>query len=386
VILQAMTLAGAQRYPNIAAMEQALWLPPTMPVPPQPPPAPAQPLNPLPIILGTLAVVLLLGALMMGMFVASGAINLAFLNAPTPVLTVAPPTKAPEPTKAPVVPTAAPPTKAPEPTKAPVVPTAVPPTQTAFVVTATPIPTPTPTATPRFTPTPRAGETRVFADGASMVYVPAGEFTMGDSVGFGSGPPHQVYLNEFWIDRFEVTNALYKKCADAGKCQPPSQTKSNTRDSYYGNSQYDNYPVIYVSWNDANTYCTWAGKRLPTEAEWEKAARGIDARLYPWGNDDKKIETRIGGDTMPVGSYPDTASPYGALDMAGNVWEWVADWYGAEYYTISPYRNPKGPSAGDKKVMRGGGFLQMGIPSTTTDRKNYYPGSRDDDVGFRCAQ
>jgi formylglycine-generating enzyme required for sulfatase activity/predicted Ser/Thr protein kinase len=384
VILQAMTLAGAQRYPNIAAMEQALWLPPTMPVPPQPPPAPAQPLNPLPIILGTLAVVLLLGALMMGMFVASGAINLAFLNAPTPWLTTALPTKAPEPTKAPIAPTAAPPTKAPEPTKAPVAPTAA----------------------------PRAGDTRAFApDNAPMVFVPAGEFLMGSSdadrdASSDEKPQHTVYLDAFWIDKYEVTNALYKKCVDAGKCSRSSESKSYTRSSYYGNASFDNYPVIYISWNDANAYCAWAGKYLPTEAEWEKAARGADARIYPWGNQwDVRTTRRLNfsdkndptgpsdevaddgyADTAPVGSYPSGTSPYGTLDMAGNVWEWVADWYGENYYASSPRNNPKGPSSGSARVVRGGAWSSVGYYVRAAYRYRLAPTASSYYVGFRCAR
>jgi formylglycine-generating enzyme required for sulfatase activity len=316
VIFRAMTLAGAQRYPSIAAMEQALWLPPTMPAPPQPPPVP--PPNPLPIILGTLAVVLLLGALVMGMLIASGAIQLAFLNTPTPVPTPVPPTKAP------VAPTAA----------------------------------------------PRAGDTRAFApdNAPPMVFVPAGEFTMGssdaDKDAYGDEKPqHTVYLDAFWMDKYEVTNAQYKKCVDAGKCSRPSESKSYTRSSYYGNASFDNYPVIYVSWNDAKTYCEWAGKRLPTEAEWEKAARGADGRIYPWGNtfDISKVNAeRKVGDTTEVGAYPAGASPYGALDMAGNVWEWVADWYSANYYASSPRNNPTGPSSGQYRVVRGGAWLNLG--------------------------
>jgi serine/threonine-protein kinase len=193
-----------------------------------------------------------------------------------------------------------------------------------------------------------------------MVYVPAGEFTMGSNDYDDEKPPHAVYLDAFWIDKFEVTNALYKKCVDAGKCSAPQESKSSTRALYYGNSQYDNYPAINVTWENATQYCAFAKKQLPTEAQWEKAARGTDKRIYPWGDtfDVNKLNSSEGGkgDTTAVGSYPSGASPYGALDMAGNVWEWVADWYDANYYKNSPARNPTGPTSGQSRVVRGGSW------------------------------
>jgi len=222
-------------------------------------------------------------------------------------------------------------------------------------------------------------------DNAWMVLVPAGEFTMGSDN--SSEQVHQVQLDAFWIDVYEVTNALYKKCVDAGKCQPPNPTKSYTRDLYYGNAQYDNYPVIYVSWDDANTFCEWAGKRLPTEAEWEKAARGTDGRIYPWGNtfDKNLLNLSEGGkgDTTAVGRYPAGASPYGVMDMAGNVWEWVNDWYDANYYASSPRENPKGPTLGNSRVLRGGSFVGY---VRAASRYSNRPVSRDSSFGFRCAQ
>lgn len=171
-------------------------------------------------------------------------------------------------------------------------------------------------------------------DGMEMVYFPAGTFTMGlDGGRFDEEPQHEVYLDAFWIDRTKVTNATYKTFMQAGKCTTPAHEK------YYPYEEYSNYPVVYVSWEQANKYCTWAGRRLPTEAEWEKAARGTDGRLYPWGDEAPNSTllnfARKNGDIMPVGSFLEGVSPYGALDMAGNAWEWVADWYAAHYYSNS---------------------------------------------------
>jgi len=251
-----------------------------------------------------------------------------------------------------------------------------------------PAPTPVPTDSP-LTVTPRAGEERMIS-GTPMLFVPAGEFTMGSTDYDSEKPPHVVYLDAFSIDKFEVTNALYKKCVDAGKCQPPSNRSSTTRSPYYGDARYDNYPVIYVSWNDAITYCTWVAKRLPAEAEWEKAARGTDKRVYPWGNlFDKNLLNSFDGaksDTTAVGSYPGGASPYGTLDMAGNVWEWVMDWYDSGYYSGSPRNNPKGPLSGQYRVLRGGSWRDIQYYARAAHRYRATPDYRDDYVGLRCAQ
>jgi serine/threonine-protein kinase len=226
-----------------------------------------------------------------------------------------------------------------------------------------------------------------------MVYVPAGEFLMG-STGAGwrndddEQPQHTVYLDAFWIDRTEVTNNQYQKCVEAGACTAPEESKSRT---YYGNTIFDEYPVLYVDWNQASAYCQWAGARLPTEAQWEKAARGTEGRSYPWGNsgpDDNKVNfncSQCVGYTSQVGSYPDGASPYGALDMAGNASEWVADFYDRWYYTNSLASNPKGPDSGAFKVQRGGSWRDYAGDIRAADRGLSDPSNTSDKIGIRCA-
>jgi len=228
-------------------------------------------------------------------------------------------------------------------------------------------------------------------DGMTLVYIPAGELTMGSDQGAGDElPVHAVYLDAFWIDRTEATNAMYDKCLKAGQCNAHDSNHSSTRNPYYGNIVYDDYPVIFVTWEDASAYCAWAGRRLPTEAEWEKAARGTDGREYPWGNDGPdKIWLNYNnavGDTSKVGDYPNAASPYGALDMAGNVWEWVQDWYGETYYASSPASNPSGPDSGQYRVQRGGSWVIDDHYIRSAARYWAVPLSAYNYVGFRCAR
>ncbi len=246
-----------------------------------------------------------------------------------------------------------------------------------------------------------------FKDSSVMVKVPAGEFTMGSSNGDDDEKPvHQIYLDEYYIDKYEVTNRQYKRFCDAtGRSYPEDP-------DFLGMADYIRtrlgYPVVNVSWNDAKAYCEWAGKRLPTEAEWEKAARGTDAREYPWGNglpsaggfyrsnydcydgkdgSDHSIYKRDGYEyTAPVGSFPRGASPSGCADMAGNVWEWCNDWYDSEYYGSSASNNPTGPSLGSARIIRGGSWNDYAGNLRCANRLYYEPSYRYYYLGFRCSR
>ncbi|HLO13238.1 MAG TPA: SUMF1/EgtB/PvdO family nonheme iron enzyme [Anaerolineales bacterium] len=238
-----------------------------------------------------------------------------------------------------------------------------------------------------------------------MVLVPAGEFTMGRKASdefvdcqkidsecqlawlLDEEPVHQVYVDSFYIDIYEVTNALYKACQDQGACDPPKNNISNKHPDYYGNPEYDNYPVIWVDWNMAKTYCEWRGARLPTEAEWEKAARGTDARPYPWG---EKLDATFAnynysvGDTTAVGSYEKGKSPFGLYDMAGNVWEWVSSLYRPYPYDATDGR--EAPSSDENRVVRGGSWGLMGDSVSVAFRYGLKPTDANMDLGFRCAK
>ena len=233
------------------------------------------------------------------------------------------------------------------------------------------------------------GSTTMGKDDMTLLYVPAGEFTMGSDYGiFDELPIHVVNLDSFWVDQTEVTNARYALCVKDGGCKMPDFSKSYARDIYYGNSEFDNYPVIYVSWDDAKAYCSWAGRRLLTEAEWEKAARDDSGRIYPWGNntpnDNLLNYDQNVGDTTEVGKYPNGTSLYGALDIAGNVWEWVADWYDT-YYVSSSTSNPLGPASGTYRVLRGGSWNDKVNDVRSANRLRYIPANTNINIGFRCA-
>ncbi len=238
---------------------------------------------------------------------------------------------------------------------------------------------------------PRAGQTRIVRRGnvaVEQVFVPAGSFMMGDDEGRNNErPAHEVMLDAFWLDRTEVTNAQYEACVDAGVCSLPYKNSSFTRDSYYDDPAYADYPVIFVSWEDAADFAAWAGGRLPTEAEWEYAARGPEVRAYPWGNDAPSCEllnfSGCVGDTSETGKYPKGKSWVGALDMAGNVWEWVIDWYASDYYARSLANNPTGPATGEYRTLRGGSWGTFGQFMRAAYRYSGNPLYRNYYVGFR---
>jgi iron(II)-dependent oxidoreductase len=276
-------------------------------------------------------------------------------------------------------------------------------------------------------------------DGSVMVLIPAGDFIMGSSdeqveryvKQFNwdynwyedEKPQHTVYMDAYYIDKFEVTNAQYKKFVDETNHPVPTESVEDIKEIFsevfqstgqldvpeayidavmdtcepyiWKNGTYPpgkaDHPVVLVGWEDANAYAKWAGKRLPTEAEWEKAARGTDGRTYPWGEEIDATKLNYdehAGGTTKVGAYPLGVSPFGVYDMAGNVWEWVADWYGKDYYKYSPKKNPKGPQSGASHVIRGGSWKFDGYDARVADR-NYHlrnPSYIYNINGFRCAK
>jgi eukaryotic-like serine/threonine-protein kinase len=240
-------------------------------------------------------------------------------------------------------------------------------------------------------------------DGMPQVYIPAGTFHMGGMDvrrAPNELPDHDVTLDAFWMDQLEVTNAMFSLCVQAGPCDPPQDFKSQRRPEYFNNPEFKDYPVIYVTWGQAIAYCSWAGRRLPTEAEWERAGRGDDFRTFPWGED--KADGTLAnfnmlvGDTSRVGTYPAGASSFGVLDMAGNVAEWVNDFYSFNY-SLEDVLNPTGPatSSSHNRVVRGGSLGDAEINIRVAKRSSVLgsnlaitPSSLGDfspRIGFRCA-
>jgi formylglycine-generating enzyme len=225
-------------------------------------------------------------------------------------------------------------------------------------------------------------------DGAPMVLVPAGEFTMGSAEGDDDEQPvHRVYLDSFYLDTFEVTNGRFAKFVAAIQSEPPWGFADQETPVVHADR-----PVRWVNWLEALGYCLWAGKRLPTEAEWEKAARGLDGRLYPWGNEPPTLAHAVfglkegGADTVsPIGNREKGTSPYGVHDLAGNLYEWVTDWYDDAFYTTQPTINPRGPTEGTAKVQRGGSYINQPYRLRAAFRTKGDPTEHDPNVGFRCA-
>ncbi|MDZ4733078.1 MAG: formylglycine-generating enzyme family protein [Nitrospirota bacterium] len=222
----------------------------------------------------------------------------------------------------------------------------------------------------------------------SMAVVPAGEFTMGSPTGDSDEQPaHQVYLDTFSMDKYEVTVAQYAAFLQAKGVEPPLDWKTMNQPAH------QKRPATNMDWVDAYGYCKWAGKRLPTEAEWEKAARGTDGRLYPWGSDaPTPLHANFGKTNWnkhevlaPVGTFEAGKSPYGIYDMAGNVWEWVNDWYDFKYYPKSPAKNPTGPSTGGTKVIRGGSWYSNPRALRSANRSLISPTDQGL-TGIRCAK
>ena len=274
--------------------------------------------------------------------------------------------------------------------------TLVPTTTSALAATSTATSTrtitPSPTIAPSPTPAPppptctSIGQTWVSpVDGMTLVCVPAGEFYMGsfdwdNSASDHEKPVHKVFLDAFWMDQTEITNEMYQKCVSSGKC--------SARESVGGVL----YPQVNVNWEDAKTYCDWAGQQLPSEAQWEKAARGTDLRIFPWGAQMPACSLANFSDcnlkgASAVGSYPAGKSPYGAYDMAGNVWEWVADWYDQYYYSSqSTWRNPTGPLMKVNHILRGGSWGNDWWDVRSALRYLFHPTRMLSSLGFRCAR
>lgn len=206
-------------------------------------------------------------------------------------------------------------------------------------------------------------------------------------------PQHEIFLSDFYMDITEITNGQYRACVQAGVCNPPDSGSGTYRSSeYYERPQFDAYPVVWVTWFDARDYCGWVGERLPTEAEWEKAARGETGAIFPWGDrfatDMANTQDRGSEVIQPVGQYPAGASPYGLLDMAGNVWEYVADWFDPDYYFNAPGEDPAGPNVSPtgQRVLRSGSYANFQHYARVANRGAITPDSSTQFRGMRCAR
>lgn len=265
------------------------------------------------------------------------------------------------------------------------------PTPIVLVVTATSVP---PTDAPLVTQAatlvpvqlagPQTGSTMKWVDGSTLVYIPPSDFTMGDGVNAFS---HNVTLDGYWIQQTKVTNRMYEQCVKVGSCSSPSQELGGP---VFTNPEFGNHPVVGVTWDQAQAYCAWTQGSLPTEAQWEKAARGLNQNVYPWGNTEPACNllnfANCYESTSAVDAFSATgASPYGLLDMAGNAFEWVGDWYDESYYANSPLTNPTGPESGQYRVVRGSSFETDKSQVTSTIRRFNEPSDSERDTGFRCA-
>jgi formylglycine-generating enzyme required for sulfatase activity/tRNA A-37 threonylcarbamoyl transferase component Bud32 len=279
--------------------------------------------------------------------------------------------------------------------------------QSQIIAALTAITTVTPTAAPTETVAPTPAPFVDSQTGARMLLVPGGIFRMGfDESERDERPSRVIRLDPYFLDETEVTNGQYAVCVEAGACRAPTIANPTYHPAYYGSPAYENYPVVYVTWGQTNTFCQWRGARLPSEAEWERAAAFDPVALkklrYPWGDEfdgslanfcdrncprNNRDTTFNDGhrDTAPVASFPDGRSPLGFYDMAGNVMEWVADWYDHRYYETGTATNPMGPVDGEVKVVRGGSYLSGANDLTTTRRLRYHPDGALGTLGFRCA-
>ena len=268
------------------------------------------------------------------------------------------------------VPASEPPPSLPAPTEQP--PTPEPPTAL-----------PGPTIIPANLGGATSGSEMAWADGSVLNFVPAGEFTMGS--GLPDAPQKSVYLGDYWIYKTEVTNSMYAFCVTVGACAPPAQELGTP---VYDNPIYANYPVVGMSWDMAANYCSWIGGSLPTEAQWEKAARGSSGAQYPWGGAEPSCDlgnfAGCVGALTDVTKYQDGASPYGVLDMGGNVFEWVNDFYDENYYSNAPSENPTGPASGQFHVVRGSGFETGFEQASSAVRHPAGNAYHSRDLGFRC--